>query len=257
MRSHTMAGICAALLLAACPSNNQKKPEPTPATKPAPKLEPTSASKSQAATPESKPASQAASAPSSAPQPQAADAQALAKGLLDRAQVAYSPTKKKIAFTESYNEEGSGAGLAVVFVGEDGKTGREDIEVYTPGDDEEAKVKAALPKIAERLAAEGFIGLPKTEWPEKKEMVSPFGGLEISWKKNELIATRAGEGTTTQKKKLQPEKPFKDEPTAVFTSMTAPIIVVQVLHDPGEGYIEGFNVFTSYEVLPMPQVKSN
>ena len=56
------------------------------------------------------------------------------------------------------------------------------------------------------------------------------------------------------KVKIKVEKPYKDRPLAVFNSSR--ILVVRLEHDPGEKYTEGFNVFTSYEVLPIPPIPS-
>jgi hypothetical protein len=245
-------GLVAGLALIGCQPDKKPTPAPVPVT-PAPKAQ------SQVTTPVTKPQSQAA-ALTSAPQSVATkvpdDVAALAKSLFeDQEQVAYSSSKNKIVYAEAYQQEGTGAGLNIVFVGVDG-TGREDLEVYTPEEDSEAKSKTMLPKILERLTGEGYTPLTKTEWPEKQEKVSPFGGLDVSWKNNEIIAARAGEGPNIERHKIKAEKPFKDRPLAVYSSNTSPVFIVKIEHDPGDKYSEGFNLHTTYEVFPMPQVAS-
>lgn len=255
MRSTLITSI-ACLSLVGCPSSPPSDPTlaSTPAPAPAPMREPTKPA--PVVPPERRP-----SAPASAPPvpeaPAAVDYTALAKALLDGSQAMYSCSKHQIAFAEAYQQEGSGAGLNIAFVGEDGKPGGEPLEVYAPEHDRAARLAAVLPGLVERLTTDAYIGLPRTEWPEGKPQVVPMKGLELAWRDHTLVATRAGEGSTTGTRKVRRQKPFTAHPVAVYVSMNAPVLIVSINHDPGSAYGEGFNVYTSHEVMPLPQVKSN
>jgi hypothetical protein len=238
------------------PTNPTPKTNQTPTTqlKPVTESKPATEATSKTA---SQPAATQGAALAAPATTKAIDAKALAQGMLnDRNVVAYSSSLKTIILVETYIQEGTGAGMNIVVLGEDGKQ-QEEIEVHAPGDDEEAKVKATIPTLEKKLSEGKFEPLARTDWPKGKEMVTPFEGLELQWKANELTLTRSGEGKNAQKKKIPKEKPFTITPTEVHTLPSSPVVVIQLDHDPGSAYGEGFNVFSSFEILPMPQVPSH
>ena len=173
----------------------------------------------------------------------------LAKDILVGEQVAYSATQRTVVYAETYEQEGTGSGLKLVFLIKDA-TERKEEELYAPND--EAKRAKATPALAAKLQTEGYAALTRVEWPEKQaELPLPLG-LSLSWKNNVLSAAQKGEGVNVQKYKIKAEKPFnKVRPLAVFHTAAMPFVLVKVVHDSGSEFAEGF---TSYEVITRPLV---
>ena len=229
--------LLAALFLSSCQPPNPAPEKPTPV-----------------APSESKPApsSQAAAL---APTSNASLDETLAKSLLAGEQVAYSATQRIVVYAETYEQEGTGSGLNLVYLTKDA-TERQEEELYTPNDDAEAKRAKATPTLAAKLQAEGFVALTRAEWPETQAELLLPRGLTLSWKSNVLSAAQQGEGVNVQKTKIKAEKPFTVRPLAVYHLDAVPFVLVKLTHDPGSKYTEGFNVFSSYEVIVRPPVPS-
>jgi hypothetical protein len=232
-RSHTFL---TTLFLLSC------QPSPTPE-----KLKPVVLSESKPT-----PTSQAATL---TPTSSASLDQTLARGILAGEQVAYSPIQGQVVYTETYEQEGTGSGLNLIFLLKDA-TERQEEEIYTPNDDAETKRSKATSTLAAKLQTGGYVALTRVEWPEKQAELPLPRGLTFSWKNNVLSAAQRGEGVNVQKHKIKAEKPFNVRPLAVYHAETMPFLLVKLVHDPGSEYAKGFNLFTSYKAIERPLLPS-
>ena len=156
---------------------------------------------------------------------------------------AWSPTEKRAVFQTTYREEGSGSGLSITFSGVGG-TG-DSVEVYTPGQDIAAGTAAARPQLVERLTGKGYQMMEYTAWPDGAASMKLPTGADLTWDGAALAS--AGKQLTS----IPPEDPHKPAPTGVFSLAGASTIVFIYVMDPGEAYVEGFNVFNGAQVLAL------
>lgn len=163
--------VCVALVVAGCGPSAQS---PEPATPPAPTAAPDV--KADAKADEPAPADSAApSAQPAADAPPAAeekDAMTLARDLLKSGgrRIGWSSTKKGFVIPQS-KRSGSTASRDVVFT-DDGGHQRDILRICQAGECEEqlaAKAKEALPKLVERLDAEGYVSVRAIGWPSGRD----------------------------------------------------------------------------------------
>lgn len=174
----------------------------------------------------------------------AADPGQLVDALLgDAPAAAWSPTENRAVFQTTYREEGSGSGLSITFAGVGG-TG-DSVEVYTPGQDIAAGTAAARPQLVERLTGKGYQMMDYTAWPDGAASVKLPTGADVSW--DGAALSSAGKQLTS----IPPEAPHAPAPTGVFSLAGANAIVFIYVMDPGEAYVEGYNVFNGAQVLAL------
>ena len=183
------------------------------------------------------------------PEPSAKPAQpigvapdAMLDDLLAGKVVAFAPKDGSVAYAVSGSVEGTGMLLSLVVQTADGK--RDDLEICA-GDPEcetTAKSKPKRDEMIAKLKGHDWITLAATPWPEgKDELVAD--GFTITWKKQQL-AGKLPDGTALVFPKIPEEAPHKPAPSAAYLSAEYRIAVVDITFDPGEGYGEGFNVFS-------------
>lgn len=174
----------------------------------------------------------------------AADPGQLVDALLGESPAAaWSPTEKRAIYPVSYQEEGNGAGLSIAIAGIG--AANEDVEVYTPGQDEAAAETEAKPKLVERVTGKGYVMMEYTAWPDDATSLKLPTGEELAWNGTALSA--AGKELTS----IPPEDPHKPRPSGVFSLAGAGVIVFTFVMDPGEAYTDGFNVFTGAQLLAL------
>jgi hypothetical protein len=174
----------------------------------------------------------------------AADPGQLVDALLgDSPAAGWSPTEKRAIYPVTYQEEGSGAGLSIAFAGIG--AAEDDVEVYTPGQDEAAAVAEAKPKLVERITGKGYVMMEYTAWPDEAPSLKLPTGEELAWTGTALSAN--GKELTS----IPPEDPHQPRPSGVFSLAGSGVIVFTFVMDPGEAYTEGFNAFTGAQLLAL------
>ncbi|HWB75495.1 MAG TPA: hypothetical protein VG755_11085 [Nannocystaceae bacterium] len=181
--------------------------------------------------------------PSSKPvEPTSVAPDAMLDDLLDGKVVAFAPKDGSVAYAVSGSVEGTGSLLSLVVQTADGK--RDDLEICA-GDPECETTSKSKPKRDEMIAklkSREWITLPRVEWPEgKDELVA--NGFTITWKQQQL-GGKLPDGSALVFPKVPEEAPHKPSPSAAYVSAEHRIAAVDIAFDPGEGYGEGFNVFT-------------
>lgn len=141
--------------------------------------------------------------------------------------IAYSATKKSIAYQVRWSVAGSGFGVRIAFAGEDGKeTGNQ--VVCQPQDCDQSldeKLDAESKKLGEKLEADGYVSVASNGWAASlDELEIASQGLKLAWTKDkiELVEDkkRKSLGTFTVK------KPDTAHPAAVFVIKEASLLVV-------------------------------
>jgi hypothetical protein len=181
----------------------------------------------------------------------AVDLGPLADALLADTGAAYSAAEKAVVFCNHWDQEGMGSGIAAIFVPRTGK--RSELGMLEPTDDEPGETLAASrSKLLERLRQGAFVALSPTPWTGKSALRTR-GGWVLTWRGRQLWGVPPG-----QKPQLlatiRAEKFWKMAPTSVFTAPDQPVLVVAVYRDPGPRYLEGYNQFTSHEVVWLPEM---
>jgi len=175
----------------------------------------------------------------------------------------YFPDKSTLAWAESWSEEGTGEGLAVVVRGADGAEER--LEVYAPGtgeDEQPKRIEVAKATLATRFAGDRLVRLEASAWPPtnsetdakpKDTMALDAVHLRVTYKRRQLTATDAA-GKVVGRLDLGKEaiKPHVPHPAVLFAAAGAKPVLVDVAFDPGDGYTEGFIYYTKTYVLVVP-----
>jgi len=177
----------------------------------------------------------------------------------DAADVALLVGGARAVYKETWSEEGTGIGLAVVIRG-GGKDER--VEVFMPGDDVEglaAALAKAKHKIGAHLRGEAVTQLTATPWPtttvgdeERAAPSTEAAGVTLVWAGTTIEARDASGkrlGVIDWSDEVEP--PHVGVPVSVYTAPGLRTLLVSVLFDPSGGYAEGYNVYASTYVLAL------
>lgn len=177
---------------------------------------------------------------------------ALASAVIDGRVVAYSATQGRVAAVVRYQVEGTGEGCDVVFLDEKGKR-VDSFAVHDAQDDAARATEKVVPNLASRLQAGAYVALDKSAWPaDAPDLLVPAVGIKLKWKRNQILAVSAV-GKSIPLKKVEVLAPFRAAPVAVYAAAGVPVLVVAVEQNPGEAYLEGYNVVTEMYLVRIPE----
>jgi hypothetical protein len=157
--------------------------------------------------------------------------------------IGYASATSSVVYAETWDQEGTGSGCNLVF-----STGgkQEEVPVYQPGEDKDAKSKEVLPGIVARLR--GYTRIPGVAWTN--DMPIPGFAATLRWESKKIV------GYPSDKKKGV----TLATPTAMKTHVATPtsvhftgdrLIVIAVHYDPGAKYVD-YNDLTKHEVIQLP-----
>ncbi|MFO0745944.1 MAG: hypothetical protein U1F43_09755 [Myxococcota bacterium] len=164
----------------------------------------------------------------------------------------YVPATKTAYFTESWSEEGTGIGRALVIVDATGHEERSEYQTPSMDDVEQAAgVTAAQEALATRLRGQAIVRLTGHAWPvvgdstkASASMALPELDASLEFKKGKLRALDAkGKKLVEVDVGKDAERPHKPSPARVSYLAGSDVVLVDVAFDPGEGYSDGFNVY--------------
>jgi|GEM_PF-2979111 len=187
----------------------------------------------------------------------------LADGLLSDEQswAAWSPLANRVVYQERYAAEGTGVGLSIAFA-KPGDTGEPDrIEVYSPEQEADKAKPKARKKILKKLKDQGYVRLTGNTWPtvtkDDRDVPLPamvIAGLgKLSYAKKVLTLVGEDGKTTVIGDYSKAAPPHDPKPEMVFWSPGLKVLAVQIQWDPGDKYMEGFNVFWNDSVVMLPE----
>ncbi|MCC6620980.1 MAG: hypothetical protein IT385_06980 [Deltaproteobacteria bacterium] len=166
----------------------------------------------------------------------------------------------RAVYAETWSEEGTGIGLAVVIAG-----GAEDerLEVFTPGaglETHEAALAEARKNLASRLAGRAVTRLEGEPWPAAPSddaapapSMNAAGGVTLTWSGTTVVASDAsGKRLGAIDWADDVEEPHVGKPLIVYGAAGVRTLLVTVLFDPGEGYAEGYNAYGSTYRIDLP-----
>lgn len=168
--------------------------------------------------------------------------------------VLWSPLDGRIVYVQTWAQEGTGTGLAVVWANPTQDDTR--IDVYTPeeGPGPEEGRLAARPKIIAGLKGLGYVRMSRIAWPEDDEghvapeLEVPTIG-KLGWTKDHKLV-RVADGATLRA--VEAEDPHVPEPVAIDYVLGSKEIALELIFDPGESYGEGFNVYHETHLIRLP-----
>jgi hypothetical protein len=151
-----------------------------------------------------------------------------------------------------YQVEGTGEGCDVVFLDEKSKR-VDSFAVHDVQDDAARATEKVVPNLASRLQAGAYVALDKSAWPaDAPDLLVPAVGIKLKWKRNQILAVSAV-GKSIPLKKVEVLAPFRAAPVAVYAATGVPVLVVAVEQNPGEAYLEGYNVVTEMHLVRIPE----